>query len=156
LTGVHPCQLEEVHDRQPDPTHGLTLPRSVCEQLDRPLRRTLFLIAGPDASLWLVSADGLDRLADRLEAARSSSGAAQAVRRVCFAESEPAWVDCTGFMTIPEHMVQFAGFERSVVLVGVGDHFEIWDAQRWQHYLQKHAPAAKSNPGAAWRRADGM
>ena len=41
---------------------------------------------------------------------------------------------------IPERLVQFAGLEREVVLLGVRDHLELWSAERWQTYLTANGP----------------
>ena len=40
---------------------------------------------------------------------------------------------------VPERLAQFAGLNHEVVLLGVRDHLELWDAQRWQQYLAQHA-----------------
>ena len=33
-------------------------------------------------------------------------------------------------------MVKLANLEKEIVLVGVRDHLELWDRQRWQDYVQ--------------------
>jgi DNA-binding transcriptional regulator/RsmH inhibitor MraZ len=35
--------------------------------------------------------------------------------------------------------LESAGLKQDTVLIGVGDHLELWDAQRWQKYSQTHA-----------------
>jgi MraZ protein len=135
LTGIHRGELDE--------KHALTLPAGVREQLGRSLPRKLYLTVGTDASLWVYTADGLDRLAEQLERSKSDTGSAQAFRRLYFAHTEPGPVDRDGHLMIPEHLVQFAGLQREVILIGVRDHFEIWDAQHWQQYLDQHVPSVK-------------
>ena len=42
-----------------------------------------------------------------------------------------------GRFVIPEEMMAYAGIKDDLVLVGAGDHFEIWEKARWQTYLNK-------------------
>jgi len=42
-----------------------------------------------------------------------------------------------GRFVIPEEMAQYAGIKEAVVLIGAGDHFEIWDQKKWEAYRQK-------------------
>jgi len=40
-----------------------------------------------------------------------------------------------GRFVMPETMVEFAGIkEEKVTIIGAGDHFEIWDAKKWEKY----------------------
>ncbi len=136
LTGTHPCTLDD--------KHALTLPGRVREQLGEPLPRTLFVTAGPDGCLWLFTPHGLEQMADQLDRAPANSSAAQVFRRLYFAHTESSRVDRTGTIIVPEPLAQFAGLGREVVLIGVRDHFELWDAQRWQQYLEQHVPVTRA------------
>src|SRR5262249_12535331 len=68
LTGEYPCALAG---------RELTLPQEVRRQLGASNRRQLYVTPAPDGCLWLHTAAGLDRLADRLDHA---SGSAARVR----------------------------------------------------------------------------
>jgi MraZ protein len=122
LTGTHACVLEE--------NETLRLPEAVCRQLDSRAPRTLFVTPGPDRSLWLFTGPGLRRWADDLD--RSGSARARAARRVCLAQTEACPVDRQGRLRLPEHLAEFAGLCQGMVVLGVGDHLELWDAPRWQ------------------------
>lgn len=132
LTGTHPCTMDE--------QHGLTLPATVRQQLGSPAPRALFLTAGPDGCLWLCSPGGLERLAEQFDRSPADGPAAHVFRRLYFAHTEASPLDQAGRLVVPEHLARFAGLEREVVLLGVRDHFELWDAHRWQRYLEKHLP----------------
>jgi DNA-binding transcriptional regulator/RsmH inhibitor MraZ len=41
---------------------------------------------------------------------------------------------------IPDRLLQFAGLQHEAVLIGVRDHLELWDGQRWRDYLTANAP----------------
>jgi MraZ protein len=56
--------------------------------------------------------------------------------RVFFSGAEQANPDRQGRIAIPPSLRQFAQLERDVVVAGVGDHVEIWDASVWQEKKQ--------------------
>ena len=42
--------------------------------------------------------------------------------------------DTQGRFVIPATLKEFAGIEKSVVSVGVGNRIEIWDSEKWNSY----------------------
>ena len=130
LTGTHPRTLDD--------KKRLTLPKRLREQLGAP--ETLYLTPGPDQCLWLYTQDGLERLAEKLDHAPAADAEVRVFRRLYFAQTESVDVDRTGRILVPERLTQFAGLRHEVVLIGVRDHLELWDAQRWQEYLSRNAP----------------
>jgi MraZ protein len=130
LTGTHPRTLDD--------KKRMLLPRRVREMLDDP--ETLFVAPGPDQCLWVYTQAGLEQLAAKLDQAPATDAEARVFRRLYFAQTEAVDVDRTGRILIPERLLQFAGLRHEVVLLGVRDHLELWDAQRWQRYLAENAP----------------
>jgi MraZ protein len=127
LTGEYPCTLAG---------RELTLPQEVRQQLGASNRRQLYVTPAPDGCLWLHTAAGLDRLADRLDHASGSAARVRKAARVCFSQTETCGLDRGGRFVLPERLAQYAGLQQEAVLLGVGDHLELWDAQRWQQYTQ--------------------
>ncbi|MFN4260081.1 MAG: division/cell wall cluster transcriptional repressor MraZ [Gemmataceae bacterium] len=130
LTGTHTRTLDE--------KKRLALPKRVREQLGDP--QVLFVTPGPDASLWLYTQGELEQLAAKLDDAPATDADARVFRRLYFAQTEAVDVDRSGRVLVPERLARFAGLGHDVVLIGVRDHLELWDAQRWQDYLAQHAP----------------
>ena len=130
LTGTYPRTLDD--------KNRLALPKRLREQLQGP--DTLFVTPGPDQCLWLYTQAGLERLAEKLDQSPATDAEARVFRRLYFAQTESVDVDRSGRILIPDRLIQFAGFQREVVLIGVRDHLELWDVQRWQQYLTQNAP----------------
>src|SRR2546428_7847330 len=130
LTGTHPRTLDD--------KKRLGMPRKLREQLGEP--NTLFVSPGPDQFLWLFTQAELEQLAAKLDQAPAADAEARVFRRLYFAQTEAVDVDRSGRILIPDRLAQFAGLQREVVLIGVRDHLELWDAQRWQQYLTQNAP----------------
>jgi MraZ protein len=51
-----------------------------------------------------------------------------------FASTIYAEIDEQGRFLIPKNLLDFAKLSKKVMIVGVGDHFEIWDEDAWNHY----------------------
>ncbi|OAI46282.1 hypothetical protein AYO44_11530 [Planctomycetaceae bacterium SCGC AG-212-F19] len=130
LTGTYPRTLDD--------KKRLTFPKRVRELLDNP--DTLYVTPGPDQSLWLYTQEGLEQLAAKLDQAPAADAEARVFRRLYFAQTESVDMDGSGRVLIPDRLLQFGGLRHEVVLIGVRDHLELWDAKRWQQYLGRHGP----------------
>jgi MraZ protein len=140
LTGTHPRTLDD--------KKRVALPKRVREQLGDPQK--LFVTPGPEQCLWLYTQAGLEQLAEKLD--RSGDAEARVFRRLYFAQTESVDVDRTGRILVPERLIQFAGLRHEVVLIGVRDHLELWDAARWQQYLTDNTPRFDAVAEAAFRQ----
>jgi len=56
-------------------------------------------------------------------------------RKMCM-EAAVISLDAQGRFVIPEVMLEYAGIKNDLVIVGAGDHFEIWDYKQWELYRQ--------------------
>lgn len=53
------------------------------------------------------------------------------MRRWVYASSEEAELDSAGRVRLPRHLIEHAGLDGPCVIVGVGDHLEIWSETAW-------------------------
>ena len=44
-----------------------------------------------------------------------------------------------GRVQVSDRLAQFAGLNGEVVVVGIDDHFELWDLNRWKSYTQQQS-----------------
>ena len=56
---------------------------------------------------------------------------AAAIKRFRNGRSHEAELDGNGRVGIPPFLVEHAGLDRDVTVVGAGDHIEVWDRARW-------------------------
>jgi MraZ protein len=130
--------LTGTHARTLDDKKRLGLPRRLREQLGEPA--ILYVTPAPDQCLWLYTQAELERLAEKLDQTPAADAEARVFRRLYFAQTEAVDIDGSGRILIPDRLVQFAALQHEVVLIGVRDHLELWDAQKWQQYLTANAP----------------
>ena len=129
LTGTYP--------RTVDDKGRLALPKRVRELLKEPT--TLFVTPGPDQSLWLYTEADLERQAGRLDETPATDAEARVYRRLYFAQIEQVDIDKAGRLLVPERLIKFATLQKDVVLLGIRDHLELWNAARWTDYVNDHA-----------------
>lgn len=55
-------------------------------------------------------------------------------RRFLFSSAVYLDIDDQGRFVMPRNLMAFAGFENKVLIIGVGDHFEIWKQEKWEKY----------------------
>lgn len=55
-------------------------------------------------------------------------------KRLVFAGAAYVNIDDQGRFVIPKALLEFIKVSNSVSIIGVGDHFEIWNTSKWQEY----------------------
>jgi MraZ protein len=63
-----------------------------------------------------------------------SDAEGRAVRRQVCMEAMVVELGSQGRLVMPEAMVEYAGIEKQAVVIGAGDHFEIWEQKEWKRY----------------------
>jgi MraZ protein len=126
LTGTFPVNLDD--------KKVMTLPRAIRDQLGG--CDTVLVSPGPDKCLWLTNQAHLDRLAHRLDQSSAREIDVRTFKRLYYAQTVKTPISRDGRVAIAERLAEFAGLEQEVVLVGIDDHFEVWDAARWRRYTQ--------------------
>lgn len=141
LTGTHPRTLDE--------KNRVTLPKRVREQLGEV--EQVYFTPGPDQCLWVFDPRNMETLSARLDRAPKADGDVRAFERLFFGQVEAVDLDKAGRALIPDRLVKFAGLEKEVVLIGVRDHLEVWNAKRWDEYVNQHGPRFDAVAEGAFR-----
>lgn len=85
--------------------------------------------------LWKETATQLTKLPQ-------SQPASRAFVRQTLAGAVDFQLDKLGRFVIPPFLRQFASIKKDVVVAGLADHLEIWDAAAWETYQSKIDPTA--------------
>lgn len=57
-------------------------------------------------------------------------------KRTIFSGANYIGIDDQGRFVIPKALLEFIEVLGSVTIIGVGDHFEIWETKNWKKYLK--------------------
>src|SRR5262249_16153891 len=121
-----------------DDKKRLALPKRLRDSVGD--KAQLFVAPGQDQCLWIYDQERLESLADKLDQTPATDAEARVFRPLFFPPMEALELHPRGRILIPDRLVEFAGLTHEVVLLGVRDHLELWDAQRWQAYMQENGP----------------
>lgn len=92
----------------------------------------LIITRGNDRCLYLFTQESWEPLASKLNALPTGDADARNLRRAVFSAAEPVELDKQGRMMIPSHLLQYAGINGNVAIIGLGAYIEIWDQEAWQ------------------------
>ncbi len=57
-------------------------------------------------------------------------------KRMIFSSAVYLEWDAQGRIILPKNLMEYARIKDKVVIIGVGDHFEIWSEEAWKSYQQ--------------------
>lgn len=57
-------------------------------------------------------------------------------RRFLFSSAVYLEIDDQGRFVVPKNLLLYGSLSQKVVIVGIGDHFEIWDGNKWDLYTK--------------------
>lgn len=66
-------------------------------------------------------------------------------KRFLFSATSYVEIDDQGRFVIPKALLQFADLEERAVIIGVGDHFEIWNEGKWNSYMKTNSAVVKTS-----------
>ena len=64
-------------------------------------------------------------------------------RRSIFSALAYLEIDEQGRFVVPKNLLNYAGLKEKIIIIGVGDHFEIWNLEKWNKYA--HTSTFKRN-----------
>lgn len=127
------------YDHVLDDRGRITLPRKLRQELGRD---EVVLSRGFDACIFGFDREQWEKEAEKHIEASLTSEEARKIRRYLFAAAESVEVDRLGRIIVPTQLKEYAKIEKEVIVVGAGDHFEIWNTSDWINYqktLDSHA-----------------
>ncbi len=93
------------------------------------------LTAHPHGCLLLYPQPAWEPIQAKLMALSSFDKQSSAFQRLLVGYAEDIVLDATGRLLVSSALRVFAGFEKEVMLVGQGSHFELWNIEAWRKQL---------------------
>jgi len=98
------------------------------------LARGAVITRGLDSSLFLFPKEEWDKLANKLAGLPLGQSQARAFARLMLAGAMEVELDKQGRVVLPEYLRKYAGLGKNVVVAGLYNRVEIWDAAKWEEY----------------------
>lgn len=98
------------------------------------LARGAVVTRGLDTSLFLYPKEEWDKLAAKLASLPLGQSNSRAFARLMLAGAMEVELDKQGRVVLPEYLRTYAGMKKNVVVAGLYDRLELWDADAWEAY----------------------
>lgn len=105
------------------------------------LAEGLVVTRGQERCLYVFPVEEFERRTSALREAPLSAKAIRDYTRLLHSGGESEKPDKQGRITLPERLRTYAGLTKECVVIGAGDHVEIWDAVAWETYLDEQEAA---------------
>ena len=103
----------------------------------RELEEGAVITKGLDNCLFLYTKNEWNKLAEKLATLPCSQANSRAFARHMLSGAFEAEIDKQGRVVIPEYLRNFAGLKKSLIIAGLYNRAEIWDADAWNAYKVK-------------------
>jgi MraZ protein len=119
------------HEHSLDSKDRLTIPSRLRAQL----ADGAVLLAGLDPCVEIWPREGFAQFTERFLAGLNPlSSKARMLRRRFHANAQDEDLDSAGRVRLAKHLIEHAGLAGTCVVVGVEDHLEVWNPERWAEH----------------------
>ncbi len=92
---------------------------------------------GLDNCLFVFGSNEWELLVSKLTSLPLSQANSRAFVRLMLSGASDLEFDVQGRILIPDYLRKYAGLKKEVIITGLYNRIEVWDAERWQEYRQK-------------------
>lgn len=110
------------------------LPKKLREEING---NEIILSRGFEGCIWGFDLSDWKKEAEKQLETSPVEEKARLLRRLLFASSVTVELDEQGRFVIPGSLLDYALIRNEVVIIGAGDHFEIWDRDLWEKHLKR-------------------
>jgi MraZ protein len=96
-----------------------------------------FITPGFDKCLFVYTPRAWEVMEEKVKNISYASPEGRQFQRLFFARARSSEVDSQGRILIESDLREAAGLKKKVVLSGISDRFEVWDADRWSAYEER-------------------
>jgi len=110
------------------------LPRKMRDEV---AGKQIVLSRGFDGCIFGYDLESWEKEAKKQLEVSNTEERARYLRRYMFSASVSVELDSQGRFVIPSALLIFAKLKRDIVIIGAGDHFEVWNHDNWTKQLKK-------------------
>ena len=92
------------------------------------------ILKGDNHCLKFYSKEETENLYSRLNQVRPTDREAMKTVRMIMSSAFIPEEDSQGRFVLPNDLKTFMGATKKIIFIGLGDHFELWDYDRWMEY----------------------
>lgn len=108
----------------------LILPKRFRKELGNEDR--FYILLGENGEVWGFDPKNWSNLTESILKFPLSTEEGRIRRLRLFPKAEECSLDGQGRFILPQEFIKNLDFKKEVLIVGAGDHFEVWDLELWQ------------------------
>lgn len=108
----------------------LVIPRKLRDELGQ----LVYILKGFDGALAVYQATKFEELASQIDKMPFNKASTRSYIRAQLSSACDLEVDKMGRVQLPTHLLNKYSIGKDVVILGVGDHMEIWDKSAYEEY----------------------
>ncbi len=105
------------------------LPKKFRQELTQ--QKEFILTRGLDGCIWGFSKSDWETQSQKQLELSINTEEGRYIRRYFFSSAEVLELDNQGRFIIPTNLIDYAKIETEVLMIGAGDHFELWNPNSW-------------------------
>ena len=109
----------------------LVIPRKMRDELGL----KIFIMKGYDGALSIYKEESFEKLVEELESLSFNKKENRDYLRIKLASVVDLDVDKMGRVQLPQSLLAKHHIGKDVVVLGAGDHIEVWDEKKYQEYI---------------------
>ncbi len=129
-----------------DEKSRVTLPSKLREKLGS----SVYVNLGLDKCLAIYPEETFIKLADEISAKSSLNPQIRNYKRVFFANSFQCDIDKQGRIQLTKESKEKCSIDKEVVIIGIDDHIEIWDKEKFAKMEEENETAYEENASSLY------
>lgn len=113
----------------------LILPRRFRKELGN--EDKFYILLGENGEIWGFDPENWLNLTENILKIPLSTEEGRIKRLRFFPKAEECSLDGQGRFILPQEFIENLDFKNEVLIIGAGDHFEIWDLKSWQKQQER-------------------
>ena len=121
---------------QPNITEGsrIALPKKLREQING---EDVILSKGFEKCIFVYDKEDWVSEAQKQIENPITDAKTRELKRYMYSGATETTIDSQGRVVLPNNLKDYAQIDKKTIVIGAGDHVEIWDIENWSEYSQK-------------------
>jgi MraZ protein len=122
----------------------VNIPAKLRTYVSREANDTFVITRGFEQCVFVYPLDEWGKLEKTIRQLSPTNAQHRFFMRVLLERATESKLDGQFRISIPKELLQFAGIENEVLIIGVLEHIEIWNPQQYEQYLKAQAQSYES------------
>lgn len=110
---------------------------SIPAKMRANLGARVVITKGVDKCLEIYPTKEWGKRAEHLQNLPKARRETRALIRIILGSASEVELDKLGRILIPEYLTEYAGLDKEVIVVGLGNRIELWNEEKWEEYRSK-------------------